>query len=86
MRMQWTEREKRPMDDGQIVALYWDRNEQAIKETDYKYRKYLFTVAYNLLRDILDCEECINDTYVGAWNAIPPQKPAVLKMLIAVHL
>lgn len=61
--------------DEQIVQMYWDRNEQAIRETDLKYGQYLLTVAYNLLHDQQDCEECQNDTYLGAWNAIPPNRP-----------
>ena len=82
MRIQWTEREKRPMDDGQIVALYWDRNEQAIKETDYKYRKYLFSIAFRILRSTSTSDECLNDTYLSAWNAMPPSKPNVLQAFL----
>lgn len=70
---------KVPMDDDRIVELYWARDEGAIEETDRKYRKYLFAVAYNVVKDRLDCEECLNDTYLGAWNAMPPTKPRVLK-------
>ena len=73
---------KKPMDDENIVALYWDRNENAIEETDFKYKKYLFTIAYNIVYDRLDCEECLNDTYMGAWNAMPPAKPNVLKAFL----
>ena len=71
-----------PIEDKKIIALYWNRDEKAIEETDFKYRKYLFSVAYNLLCDRLDCEECLNDTYLGAWNAIPPTKPSVLKAFL----
>lgn len=71
-----------PMDDQGIIALYWARDEKAIEETDFKYKKYLFSVAYNILRDRLDCEECLNDTYLGAWNAIPPTRPNVLKAFL----
>ena len=71
-----------PMDDEKIVALYWERDEKAIEETDFKYKKYLFSIAYNVLHDRLDCEECLNDTYLGAWNAIPPTKPNVLKAFL----
>ena len=71
-----------PMDDEKIVALYWERDEKAIEETDFKYKKYLFSIAYNVLHDRLDCEECVNDTYHGAWNAIPPSKPNVLKAFL----
>ena len=82
MRIQWAEREKRPMDDGQIVALYWDRNEQAIKETDYKYRKYLFSIAFRMLRSTSISDECLNDTYLGAWNAMPPHRPSILSTFL----
>lgn len=67
-----------PMDDEEIVELYWNRNERAIEETDFKYKKYLFSIAYNIVHDRLDSEECLNDTYLGAWKAIPPSKPNVL--------
>ncbi len=71
-----------PMSDEGIVALYFERDEQAIKETDFKYGKYLFGVAYNVLHDKLDCEECVNDTYLGAWGAMPPTRPNVLKAFL----
>lgn len=67
-----------PMDDEEIVELYWNRNERAIEETDFKYKKYLFSIAYNIVHDRLDSEECLNDTYLGVWKAIPPTKPNVL--------
>jgi RNA polymerase sigma-70 factor (ECF subfamily) len=73
---------KMPMDDEKIIELYFERNEKAIEETDFKYRKYLFSVAYNVLRDRLDCEECLNDTYLGAWNAMPPHKPSPLSLFL----
>ena len=73
-----------PMDDEKIVELYWERNEKAIEETDFKYKKYLFSIAYNVVHDRLDCEECLNDTYLGAWNAMPPSKPNVLKAFLTI--
>jgi len=76
------ENSKTYMDDEQIVELYWKRDERALEETDFKYKKYLSLVAYNIVHDTLDCEECLNDTYVGAWNAIPPSKPNVLKAFL----
>ena len=51
------------MDDDKIVELYWERDEKAIEKTDFKYKKYLFSIAYNVVHDRLDCEECLNDTY-----------------------
>ena len=71
-----------PMDDDKIVELYWERDEKAIEETDFKYKKYLFSIAYNVVYDRLDCEECLNDTYLGAWNTIPPTKPNALKAFL----
>lgn len=69
--------------DQQIVDLYWARNESAIGETDYKYGKYLFTIAFNILHDRMDCEECVNDTYLGTWNRIPPARPSVLQLFVS---
>ena len=71
------------MSDEQIVELYWRRDERAIRETDRKYQHFLLTVAHNILRDAQDCEECLNDTYLGAWNAIPPARPKVLQAFLA---
>ena len=71
------------MSDEQIVELYWQRDERAIRETDRKYQHFLLTVAHNILRDAQDCEECLNDTYLGAWNAIPPARPKVLQAFLA---
>ena len=71
-----------PMDDDKIVELYWERDEKAIEETDFKYKKYLFSIAYNMVHDRLACEDCLNDTYLGAWNAIPPSRPNVLKAFL----
>ena len=71
------------MNDGDIIELYFLRDERAISETDAKYGKYLFSVAYNIVHDRLDCEECLNDTYLDAWNAMPPERPAVLKAFLA---
>ncbi|MBQ9760745.1 MAG: sigma-70 family RNA polymerase sigma factor [Clostridia bacterium] len=67
--------EKKILPDEEIVDLYWERNELAIEATDDKYQKYLYKIAYNILNDRLDCEECINDTYLGTWNTIPPARP-----------
>ena len=71
------------MRDDQIVELYWRRDERAIKETDMKYRSFLLSVAHRIVYDACDSEECLNDTYIGAWNAIPPAKPAMLKAFLA---
>ncbi len=71
------------MSDEMIVELYWKRDEQAIKETDLKYKSYLLTIAYNVVGDAHDSEECLNDTYIGAWNSIPPTRPKLLSAFLA---
>ncbi len=63
------------MEDFQIIKLYFARDEMAIKETEYKYGCLCFRIAHNILFNIEDTEECVNDTYLGAWNAIPPKNP-----------
>ncbi len=65
--------------DGEIIELYYARDERAIKETERKYGKYLFALAYRILADKPECEECIDDTYLKIWNSIPPARPRVLK-------
>ena len=73
----------RLLSDDEIIALYWERNENAIKHTDEKYRAYLLTVANNILQDMQDSEECLNDTYLAAWNTIPPERPYLLKAYLS---
>lgn len=63
------------MEDEKILELFFDRSEQAIKELDLKYGKVCHTVSYNILHNGQDAEECVNDTYLGAWNTIPPERP-----------
>ena len=63
------------MEDGKIVALYWARDERAISETSAKYGQFCHYIASNILSSREDCEECVNDTYLGLWNAIPPRRP-----------
>ena len=69
--------------DEQIVALFWQRDEQAIEQTDFKYKRFLLSVAYNIVNDTSDSEECLNDTYLDAWNSIPPAKPTLLQAFLA---
>ena len=71
-------------DDETIIDLYWARDQEAIRLTDQKYRTYLMTVANNILHDLQDSEECLNDTYLGAWNSMPPKRPRVLKAFLSV--
>ena len=66
------------MQDEIIVALYWKRNESAISETERKYGRYLSKIAHNILSDWEDSKETVNDTYLKAWNSMPPHKPNVL--------
>ena len=63
------------MDDLSIIELYFARDEQAIKETDAKYGRLCHSIAYNILNNNEDSEECVNDTYIGVWNTIPPTRP-----------
>ena len=71
------------MEDERIVMLYWQRDESAIRETKMKYGKYCYTVAYNILHSHEDSDECVNDTWNGAWNAMPPEKPTGLQGFLA---
>ncbi|MBQ9774385.1 MAG: sigma-70 family RNA polymerase sigma factor [Clostridia bacterium] len=71
------------LSDEEIIELYWKRNEHAIAQTDRKYGKYLFTIAYNIVHDRQDSEECLNDTYLGTWNKIPPERPSVFNVFLA---
>ena len=70
------------MDDSQIVALYWQRDEQAIVETDAKYGSYCMKISQNILSDRADSEENVNDAYLHAWEAMPPQRPAILSAFL----
>lgn len=67
------------MDDSMIIDLYWTRSQQAIAESERKYGAYCRTVAQNILARAEDAEECVNDTWLRAWNAIPPQRPNSLQ-------
>ena len=71
------------MEDDGIVALYFARSETAIAETEKKYGAYLHQVAYHILRNLSDTDEIVNDTYMGAWGAIPPTKPNHLRHFLS---
>ena len=71
------------MEDTKIIDLYFARNEQAVTETANKYGAYCFALANSILPDKLDAEEAVSDTYWKTWNAIPPHRPAVLKLFLA---
>ena len=70
------------MDDKWIVDLYWERSETAISETAKKYGRYCHYIAFNVLHNDEDSEECVNDTYLNAWNSMPPHRPSVLKTFL----
>ena len=71
------------MEDEKIVDLYWERSEDAVSETSQKYGRSLFKLAEGIVRNSEDARECENDTYLKAWNAIPPQKPICLYAYLA---
>ena len=71
------------MDDQRIIDLYFARSEDAIRETETKYGRYCYSVAYNVLHSHEDAEECVNDTYIRAWDSIPPKKPSRLSTFLA---
>ena len=71
------------MEDEKILDLYFARNEQAVTETDRKYGGYCFTLANSILNNSQDAEETVSDTYLKAWNAIPPKRPNIFKMFLA---
>lgn len=66
------------MEDSAIVDLYWHRAEDAIPETERKYGRYCRRIAYNITDNNEDTEECVNDTWLGAWNAMPDKRPSIL--------
>lgn len=63
------------VEDEKIIELFFERSEQAIQELDNKYGKVFHRLSYNIVSNRQDAEECVNDAYLGAWNAIPPEKP-----------
>lgn len=71
------------MDDKSIVDLYWQRSDRAIEETAVKYGAYCRTIAYNILSNPEDSEECVNDTYMSAWNSMPDKRPERLSPFLA---
>ena len=66
------------MEDKQIIDLYWTRSESAIAETDIKYGKLCHRIAFNILSNYQDSEECVSDTYLKVWSVIPPKRPVKL--------
>lgn len=70
------------LEDSKIIDLYWARKEQALAETDAKYGNYCRTIARNILRNFEDTEECVSDTWLHAWNSMPPQRPGILSAFL----
>lgn len=70
------------MNDLQIVDLYWQRNSDAIGYTEQKYGNYCLSIARNILSNFLDAEECVNDTWAGAWNSMPDNRPGNLRVFL----
>ena len=71
------------MEDQKIIELYWNRSDQAITETQRKYGGLCYSIAYNILSDHQESEECVNDTWLRAWNGIPPQRPRSLSAFLS---
>ena len=71
------------MEDERIIGMYFERDEGAVTQTAIKYGAYCYTVSYAILACREDCEECVNDTYMRAWNSIPPTRPKNFKMFLA---
>ncbi len=70
------------MEDREIVELYWQRSDLAISETEQKYGRYCRSIAYSICGRHEDAEECVNDTWLRAWNRMPDQRPAVLSAFL----
>ena len=71
------------MEDKEIIELFFERSEQAIRELDRKYGRICHALSYNIVNSRQDAEECVNDTYLKAWNAIPPEEPVYLFAYLA---
>lgn len=70
------------MEDKKIVDLYWNRNEEAIAESQQKYGHYCYSIAYHILYNNEDSQECVNDTFLKAWEAMPPHRPTILSTFL----
>lgn len=70
------------MEDTKIISLYWNRSEEAISETAAKYGHFCHCIAYNILSNHEDAQECVNDTYLNVWNLIPPKRPSILSAFL----
>jgi RNA polymerase sigma-70 factor (ECF subfamily) len=70
------------MNDCEIVKLYWDRDPDAIGQSRQKYGNYCYAIAYNILQNREDADECVNDTWLGAWDSMPPHRPDLLSSFL----
>ena len=70
------------MDDSEIIELYFQRSEEAVTQTASKYGKYCYQIAYHILSSREDSEESVNDTYLAAWNTMPPRRPNILSAFL----
>ena len=70
------------MEDLQIVELYWNRDEDAIAQSQQKYGNYCYSIAYNILHNSEDAQESLNDTWLAAWDSIPPQRPRRMEVYL----
>ncbi len=70
------------MDDSEIIELYFQRSEEAVTQTASKYGKYCYQIAYHILSSREDSEESVNDTYLAAWNTMPPRRPTILSAFL----
>lgn len=70
------------MKDADIIDLYWSRDERAIRETQERYGSYCYSIAWHILYDRGDADECVNDTWLRAWNSIPPGRPGKLALFL----
>ncbi len=70
------------MEDKSIIDLFWQRSEKAIEETEKKYGSYCYAISYRVLKNEADVQECVNDTYLRAWYAMPPKKPNNLRTFL----
>lgn len=71
------------MQDKEIISLFFSRDQKALSEVSHKYGAYCYSLAFNIVLQHEDAEECVNDTWLGAWNSIPPKKPDILKYFLA---
>ncbi|MBQ1391187.1 MAG: sigma-70 family RNA polymerase sigma factor [Firmicutes bacterium] len=70
------------MDDNKIIDMYWERDEGAIAASEAKYGRYCYAIAYRILALTEDASECVNDTWLGAWNSMPPHRPQILQTFL----